>query len=682
MVSSQWSYRPALDGLRALAVYAVVFYHSGITKASGGFVGVDLFFVLSGFLVTNVILSECDSGTFHPFRFWARRFRRLLPAIFVTITLTAIAFAAITMPAEREMALSEARSAALYFANWHFLSAGNDYFASEDLARPFTHFWSLSVEEQFYFGFPLIVLASSWIASKLRRGIDKSLGWIVAALAVASVISQIWSAHGSELRAYYATDARIYQILMGSLCAILLRNSSLRARTSSTSHAVSTMTTALGMFLFVIVASDYLDITASVRGFVAVAASLLIITSLETAPGTVFGKLLSRPSVVHLGRLSYGTYLWHWPVIVLLGRIVTVRPAITALATIIISTAFAEFSLRAVETPIRTSALLHRLSKTSITLGLSASALLGFVLVPGILLNNGHSVLISTANGLGTSSTDTSIDYALPSVVDWKAAKLDIPTLPDCVSTTPRDCVVVPGTSQSLRVHLIGDSHARTLIPALTEIAKEKGWTFSVTAIGGCPWQLNLRYANDVERTKRCDIHQKAWFDRIIPDLNPDVVVLFNRAFDDPKFQRKMYIKGEEGSGDSQFEIVRTTSDTTVNSLIADGRKVIAVEPVPLTRSDVTNCLSGATTQQQCTFSASPGPLPTEVALRHLDLRNSNMASINIDALACPQLPLCLPIVDGIIVRRDAHHFTGTYSAHIAPALASQMEGTGLLLHH
>jgi hypothetical protein len=228
-------------------------------------------------------------------------------------------------------------------------------------------------------------------------------------------------------------------------------------------------------------------------------------------------------------------------------------------------------------------------------------------------------------------------------------------------------------------MHLVGDSHARTLIPAYTKIAEEKGWTFSVTAIGGCPWQINLRYANDLERTKRCDIHQKEWYERIIPELNPDVIILFNRAFDDQKFRRKMYIKGKETSNASQAEIVRSTSVTTVNSLVGDGRKVIAIEPIPLSRSNVTNCLSGAISQEQCAFSASSGPLPTEVVLRYLELSNIGMASVDIDAIACPQLPLCLPLVDGIIVRRDAHHLTGSYSAHIASQIAARMEATGLL---
>ncbi|HLU41110.1 MAG TPA: acyltransferase, partial [Microthrixaceae bacterium] len=145
-----WGHRPALDGLRVVAVYLVVAYHGGLGIAEGGFLGVDLFFVLSGFLVTNVLLHE--QATRHRIRlvrFYARRVRRLLPAAAVTIALTAVAFTYVAPPAERGEVLGGARSAFLYVANWHFLGQSNDYFAAEDAPSPFLHFWSLAIEEQF-----------------------------------------------------------------------------------------------------------------------------------------------------------------------------------------------------------------------------------------------------------------------------------------------------------------------------------------------------------------------------------------------------------------------------------------------------------------------------------------------------------------------------------------------------
>ena len=151
----RWSHRPALDGVRTIAVYLVVLYHAGLSFLPGGFVGVDVFFVLSGYLVTNVLLTEIEStGRVHLRRFYARRVRRLLPAAVVTIVIVCVLSVLVLPQLTREGLVDDARAALLYVANWHFLGDATDYFAESVDQSPFLHFWSLAIEEQFYVAFP------------------------------------------------------------------------------------------------------------------------------------------------------------------------------------------------------------------------------------------------------------------------------------------------------------------------------------------------------------------------------------------------------------------------------------------------------------------------------------------------------------------------------------------------
>jgi peptidoglycan/LPS O-acetylase OafA/YrhL len=218
----RWQYQPALDGLRTLAVYAVVAFHGGLDLFGGGFIGVDLFFVLSGFLVTSVLLDGVEQhGRVRLFRFYARRIKRLLPAAGTCIVLTAAAFVLVAPPAARDNVLGGAQGAFLYVANWQFLAELTDYFAAEDDPSPFLHFWSLAIEEQFYLLFPALLVGAFALGRRWGRVpvvVTATLGGLMAA----SVLRQVTTAPGDERYAYYATDARLYQLLAGATLACAL----------------------------------------------------------------------------------------------------------------------------------------------------------------------------------------------------------------------------------------------------------------------------------------------------------------------------------------------------------------------------------------------------------------------------------------------------------------------------
>ena len=219
---SLWGYRAHLDGLRAVAVYLVVAFHAGMGRLVGGFIGVDVFFVLSGYLVTTVLLRDLhgEGGRIRFGRFYARRARRLLPAAAVALVVTAVVFSSLGTTSELLDARSAIRAAALYVANWHFIHQASDYFAADIDASPVVHFWSLSVEEQFYLLWPLLLGGLFAAARRFGRRRDAVVRGVVVVLGLVSVGAALHLAGSNLNRAYYGTDTRAYQLLAGAALAL------------------------------------------------------------------------------------------------------------------------------------------------------------------------------------------------------------------------------------------------------------------------------------------------------------------------------------------------------------------------------------------------------------------------------------------------------------------------------
>lgn len=274
---SAWSHRPALDGLRTVAVYLVLLFHAGLASFGGGFVGVDLFFVLSGFLVCNVVLAEVDrTGSLRVGYFYARRVRRLLPAAVVVIAVTCVVFVLVAPVVVRAPMVGDARSALLYYSNWHFLAQAGDYFATDVEKSPFLHFWSLSIEEQYYAVFPLLIL----LLVKLRRA---STGWLIGVLGTLfalSLASQVYWGLTDTSHAYYGTDARVYQLLAGALLAVVLRA---RPRPAEGPRAAAALAL-IGVLGTIAVGTALVDVSPSVRGMLATVTSVAALAGLSLAP--------------------------------------------------------------------------------------------------------------------------------------------------------------------------------------------------------------------------------------------------------------------------------------------------------------------------------------------------------------------------------------------------------------
>lgn len=350
------SYQPALDGLRAFAVLAVIAYHMGYAWAPGGFLGVDLFFVLSGFLITSLLLVEWDgSGRVTLRRFWSRRARRLLPAVWLLLVAASV-YAVIDLPAwELDRFRGDALASLFYVVNWRFVITGQSYFDIVSGPSILRHLWSLAVEEQFYLLWPLVVFA----CLRFGRGSRRTLTTTTAAGVVASAVA-MWLVFDptSPSRAYFGTDTRAHTLLVGALLALALRRRAPRA--GAERRAVHGLGAAAAVG--VLVAWWRLADTSAFfyrGGSLLYALAVAAVIASAVQPAGVLRRILSPRPLRWVGQISYGVYLWHWPVIVVMTGERTGINTFTGLnlARLVVTFALASLSYYLVERPVRFGAL-------------------------------------------------------------------------------------------------------------------------------------------------------------------------------------------------------------------------------------------------------------------------------------------------------------------------------------
>ncbi|MCU1393296.1 MAG: acyltransferase [Ilumatobacteraceae bacterium] len=361
------TYLPAIDGLRAFAVGAVLLFHAD--HLSGGFLGVDTFFVLSGFLITRQMLQEVDkTGRISLRQFWSRRARRLLPALLLLIAVATLVAAEWGTAGQRLKIRNDAPWALGFALNWHHIAGSADYWASLASPSPLTHLWSLAVEEQFYLIWPLVVVALIWRRTNRERSV--LVGSLVGAVLSFALMALVYSPTDST-RAYEGTDTRIGALLIGAMCAttIVTRRSELvlaRLHRYIGVIVVAPVLVLAWMWLRVDGRNSWLYRGGFLLHAVLVALLLLAVSS-ETGSNWLQTVLRQRP-IRWLGQLSYGLYLWHWPIYVALRpeRVHLSRWPLTALR-LAITLAAATLSFYAVERPIRYGLQRRRLSLTVAT---------------------------------------------------------------------------------------------------------------------------------------------------------------------------------------------------------------------------------------------------------------------------------------------------------------------------
>jgi peptidoglycan/LPS O-acetylase OafA/YrhL len=643
------TYRPYLDGLRAVAVYLVVAFHSGLGRFRGGFIGVDVFFVLSGFLVTKLLVRDLAGyGRVRWKVFYSRRVRRILPAALVTLLVTAIVYAVVASPLERFDAVGGFRAACFYVANWFFIHQATDYFAANINSNPVLHFWSLSVEEQFYLLWPLLLsglyVASGWVGRRRWT----ALRLFVIAAGAASAIAALRIGSTQLDRAYYGTDTRAYQLLAGALLAITPQVLRLGPAFRSAARWV-----AVGALLgIVVLATSFNDLSPITRGIATVVCAVTLIVALENARSGWVRQMLGSRRFRYLGKVSYGTYLWHWPIILLITRDHHPAPIVLFALAAAAATTVAGISFRVMEHPIRVTPVLDRIRVPVIVAGFTASIVVGALVIPPILNHGGTSV---AATGPSTSP------YRL---LNWQDARRDVPTAPDCLGKSVDHCIVVPGDGP--KVMLMGDSNALMWLPAFEMIARQEGWQLSTALVTACPWQRGLIFSFLAPHAPVCQAHENDWYDREVPQVDPDIVILVERSYDDTRsflpvrFPDDTIVK----KPDKAFEQkLADLSMTDIDQLRKEGRKVVVIEPIPLPQPfDPLGCLSEGKSAKQCAFTVGLHTTPLESAFREEAGKVTNFWSLDLDRVVCPHLPTCDTVLNNVIVFRDDGHITKTFA--------------------
>ncbi|MCU1351576.1 MAG: putative O-acetyltransferase [Acidimicrobiales bacterium] len=456
----QERYLPALDGLRAVAVAAVLAYHLG--RVRGGFLGVDLFFVISGYLITSLLLGEARStGTVSLRAFWVRRFRRLLPALLLVLIAVVVAGQA-WLPSWRLGGLRTDALATLgYVANWRFIASGQSYFTSGIGPTPLRHAWSLGIEEQFYVVWPILVLLA------LRFGRPRVRGAVALVAGVGAAVSITWMVHlaggGRDLsRAYYGTDSRAFTLLVGVLLAVALAPGPAR-RVANRGARLRGAAAVLGLPALV-VAGVFVRVAANDArwmyrgGFVAFAMIAATLVAAATGERGPFVRLLSARPLRWVGRVSYGIYLWSWPVQIFAQTRFHLHGWRLDLAVVATTVTAAALSAALIERPIREGRLFGARSEPIRLAGPPAAvAIAAWVVIVATAGATPVPALFTVSDRRATAEALRPASKPVPRPPITLPTTTAVPTGPGVPSTAPP--TTLPATlGRPVQVMITGDS--------------------------------------------------------------------------------------------------------------------------------------------------------------------------------------------------------------------------------
>ncbi|MFJ3829151.1 acyltransferase family protein [Streptomyces sp. NPDC090046] len=680
------AFRPDIEGLRAVAVLAVLAFHAGIPWTTGGFVGVDVFFVISGYLITGLLVREAiTTGRIRLGDFFSRRARRLLPSAAVVLAVVAVAGAGLTVPLRRTGMEYDVVAAALSFANWRFVSQRTDYLAAGHDQSPLLHFWSLAVEEQFYlFWAPLLAVLVLGAARAVRRGRAVRLVVVLAAapLACASyALGAYWTEHSVSL-AYLATPSRVWQFGVGALLALLpwhlMRGPRPLRLLCGWAGAA-----AIGWCVVSYDAGTPYPGHAALVPTLATAAVILAAIpgrGERYTPGTWdVGRLLSGRAPRAVGRLSYNLYLWHWPVLVLAdARLGTLGwPSKTALTLAAVLPALA--TMRWVEQPLRRSRTVSELPRRGLSVGITAIVLpvvLALVVGTTTLRVLGPVTPVDTqglppgaASGptlLARTSGTPLVDG--PVVPSPAQARQDFPPDGACevapAGTRSPDCLFGVVDSPD-RIVLLGDSHAGQWFSPMLALASQRGWALQELVKQGCPLpELAVNSPQLGRAYRECDTWRADSLERLRQQPKPRLIVIasLNRYTDDA-------------------ELLARAWEKTLTPLRALGAPIVYIEDTPVPGTDIPACVSGSPgSPDACAFSRADAQLPDPLAVRIASGALPGVRSVGVNAVLCPgDGPTCPAVLDRILLYRDDAHLTNAAAVVLTSRLERLLTESGLL---
>jgi peptidoglycan/LPS O-acetylase OafA/YrhL len=675
--------RTDIQGLRALAVSLVVVYHLFPGRLTGGFVGVDVFFVISGFLITSHLITRAPRSGGDLLAFWGRRIRRLLPASLFVLAVTIVASWLILPDTRWEATALQDRAAALYVVNWRLAHDAVDYLAADSAASPVQHFWSLSVEEQFYLGWPILILVLGLLALLTRR---KALGWYGAGLGVVVVGSFIWSIHTTATNpsaAYFVTQTRVWELGVGGLVAVAVR-AGLLERLGAPARIVLAW---VGLAGILAVGLTFTGATPfpGWQAALPVLATALVIAADAPFRGPSPVPLMGVRPVQWLGDVSYSVYLWHWPLIVLIPALQHhARTRLDAVIVLVLTLVLAAASKRWIEDVFRTARWNRRLVPTyamgavgmAVVVALSASMV-------GVVHHREQSdegrlvaALASNDPCLGAGSTDPAHHCApatgdpLPTPAlaaqDKSDAYADVSHGKDCWSYVPRFPTVTchfGDPDGKVNVVLAGNSHAGQWLPALEQIAAEKHWRVTTYLASQCALA-------DLEQTFDTRAHAEScrrWADRTtqaIARSRPDLIVVSNRI---------SVTAWGAGSLSASQPLYQAGFERTLGQWAKAELPVVVIRDTPAPGGGGIDSIPDCVAEHGDDLDACSGKrsawLPADPAIPAArQLHSRWIKTLDLTDRICPGT-VCQGVVGGVIAYFDASHLTATYNSTLAPYL-------------
>jgi peptidoglycan/LPS O-acetylase OafA/YrhL len=667
--------RGDIQGLRAIAVLMVMLYHANVPFVRGGFAGVDVFFVISGFLITGLMVRELErTGTLSLRRFWARRARRLLPAtalVLVVVTLACLLW----LPQPRwAVTAGDTVAAGLYVLNWRLSWASLDYLAQDYTPSPVQHFWSLAVEEQFYLLWPVLVLALAGLGRRFALPLRRTLLAGVGLLALASLI---WSIHlGGQPAAFFTTTTRGWELAIGAAVALLQP----RLRRLDPVHARALTWAGLAS---VLVVAFWLPDSLPWPSWAALAPTLA--TAAVIAGGPAAGRagaslVLDRGLLRWVGDRSYALYLWHWPFVVL-GAVYWEPTGWAGLVLVALAVVPAYLSHRLVEAPIHRSSALAASTARSLWLA-AACTLLAVAAGIGLRIAIPQVPAVSALDRPGAAALIhdplTAVPGPEPRSIspDPLVARDDLPDLyaRGCQSgyddASARPCIF-GDPAGSVTVALVGDSRAAQWSPALQAVAGQQHWRLITITKAGCPL-ADVEIAKGPAGQKRVYTSCREWNAsamRILqsgPD-RPDLVVTTSYA------PYVAAIGGRPLSGPASNAALIDGFHRSWAVLNEAGLPVVALHETPVMTRDVIECVADHRREPgRCSRARDAALIPAVMQPAAEGLPWTT--TIDLTPALCPSTS-CPPVIGNLLVYRDEHHLTAQYSRSLAPFLAAALAG-------
>ncbi|TWH74203.1 acyltransferase family protein [Modestobacter roseus] len=686
--------RVEIQALRALACALVVLYHVVPLRLPGGYVGVDVFFVVSGFLITGHLLREVErNGRVRLGHFWARRARRLLPAALLVLLSTAVATFLWVPQTYWQSFLREIGASALYVENWLLAGDAVDYLAHTNAASPAQHYWSLSTEEQFYVLWPLLIVGSVWLAARIRVHRLVVVGGLLSALTVASFGYSLWTTSTSPPEAYFTTPARAWEFGLGGLLA-LLAASPLAGR-----HRLRTIVSWLG---FGAIAASAFAFTAATP-FPGTAALLPVLGTVAViwagAPRNDWSptKVADFGPVRFLGDVSYSAYLWHWPLVVIVPFAIGHEMGTLSKVGVLVATVALAWATKVwVEDPVRTGTPLARrgLGATAAATAL-ATALVVAVASGGWLyvkheVEQARAVAEAWATGgdpcFGAGALDPQRGcgdpFAYTETVNTTFAKADGSRGMSCLSVLAETEVQTcrfGSDDPDETVALFGDSHTASLYEAMEEVAEERNWAVVTYLKAGCPPLATARMPavnQPSDEPPAC----AEWGAEALRQITADPAI--TQVF--TSYRSDVY-KYRDDLGALHDEIPAEVAQAPMRLLADAGKQVHVVRAVPTTNGvhlgpelvslevSAPDCIAAAgEVDDACAGPREVRLTPDRLAEAATALQDGRVSVLDLTDAFCDE-KTCHSVIGGTVVYFDGSHLSATFSRSLGQLIAARV---------